>query len=221
MAFVGITAQMCHEVRQNIKSMRDAELKQLGESPAQSIQLTGDEPWLKDAVWEGRTDLIGLLPSHWFGNPEFVDFAFYADLGTGKDKHIASKRVREFNKFPLPPMYKNSSYPTVTVKFGTNVPEFLKDTVSYSEKYSDIEQRWSKVTDNVNKFISNCKSLNEALKLWPDLRVYIPRYYMDRVNKKPERKEKQESNAAAVLAEINTDEIHASAVIARMSGAII
>lgn len=221
MAFVGITAQMCNEVRNKIQDMSRAEIAQLGESPAQSIQITGDEPWLKDMVWEGHANLIEVLPPKWLHKPESADLYFYATLSTGKEKHIANKRMRDFDKFPLPPIYRNSNYPIVSVYFGDNVPEVFKDTVVFMEKRSEIEQRWQKVMDNVGKFLQNCKSLNEALKLWPDLRIYIPQHYIDRVNKKSERKEKQESNAAAVLAEIDTNEIHASAVIARMSGAQI
>jgi hypothetical protein len=222
MAFVGITTQMCNEVRSKISGMLHAEISQLGDNPSQAIQITGDEPWLKDRVWEGHAHLIEVLPAKWLHNPESIDFYFYANLGgDGREKHIATKRMSKFDKFPLPPIYRGSNYPTVNISLGDNIPELFKETLEFAAKKREIEVRWSKVTDNVGKFLRNCKSLNEALKLWPDLRIYIPQYYLERVNKKPERKEKQESNAAAVLAEIDTDEIQASAVIARMSGATI
>jgi len=57
------------------------------------------------------------------------------------------------------------------------------------------------------------------LKLWPDLKLYIPNEFIARVERKAAKAEKSESSAASILAGINTEEIHAAAVIARMSGA--
>jgi hypothetical protein len=214
MAFVGITDQMCHEVRRKIRSMQNAEFDQLGDSPLESIQLAGDEPWLMEKAWQGRTDLINTLPQDWLRNPEgMVDFNIHCGEVT-----LGSVRVRSI-KFPLPPMY-GGNYPTVNITFTEeNLPETFNGLKDYRTKRAEVEERWEKVQKAVRSFLENCKSLNEAVKLWPDLRVYIPQDYIARLDKKSERKAKEESNAAAILASIDTNEIQAAAVIARMSGA--
>jgi len=51
--------------------------------------------------------------------------------------------------------------------------------------------------------------------------VYIPSEFIDRVERKSAKGERTESTAAAFLATINTEEVQAAAVIARISGASI
>ena len=66
------------------------------------------------------------------------------------------------------------------------------------------------------KFLEACKSLNEGLKLWPDLKYYIPEQYLKKVAEKVEKK-KRPSEALDALKEIDVDQIVANAVMARMA----
>jgi hypothetical protein len=63
-----------------------------------------------------------------------------------------------------------------------------------------------------------CKSLNEALKLWPDVRIYIPKEFLERVERKVERT--TNSGGAEAIKKVDTDAAVSAAAIARMMGAI-
>jgi hypothetical protein len=55
--------------------------------------------------------------------------------------------------------------------------------------------------------------------LWPDCKVYIDDEDIARFEKKVVKTASQDSEAAKVLAGLNTDELMGAAVVARLSGA--
>jgi hypothetical protein len=222
MSFVSISGNLTAEVRSRISSMRNAELAQLGENPANQISFTGNEAWLHERAWQGRLDLLTVLPEAWVARPERVDYVLHAMVG-GQETIIHNFRCNTNKQIQLPPIYKNFSCPDVRIHFseGETLPTEIEECLSYRLKQKEIELRWDKVKTAVGEFLSNCKSLNEALKLWPALKVYIPDHYLQRVEKKAERREKEKSDAMRILGSIDKDEVQAAAIIARMSGANI
>jgi hypothetical protein len=222
MSFVSISGNLTAEVRSRISSMRNAELAQLGENPVSKLSVTGNEAWLYERAWQGRLDLLTALPEGWVAKPERVDYVFYAMVG-GEETTICHLRCNTSKQIKLPPIYRDSSCPDVRIHFseGETLPTEIEECLSYRLKQKEIEQRWDKVRMSVGEFLTNCKSLNEALKLWPALKVYIPDHYLQRVEKKAERREKEKSDAMRILGSIDKDEVQAAAIIARMSGANI
>jgi hypothetical protein len=58
--------------------------------------------------------------------------------------------------------------------------------------------------------------LNEALKLWPALALYIADEYIARVNNSPKR-EKMASKAEEIMASISIDQLTAAAVASKLT----
>lgn len=216
MAFVGISGSLCTEVRSKIRTMRDKEIVYtVGEFQTRApISVTGNESWFVKKVWQNKMHLISEMPSEWLANKfEAIDFHF---SGPG-----FTLTCRSTDPLKLPPMYRNN-YPDVYVTFqeGEEMPlSVINEHIQKAKQRTEITDRWKKIENQVNQFLENCKSLNEAIKLWPDLKLYIPAEYIERLERKAAKAEKVQSNAAAVLAGINTEEIQAAAVIARISGA--
>jgi len=69
--------------------------------------------------------------------------------------------------------------------------------------------------------VSKCKSLNEAIKLWPDVQRYVPKQFLDRVAKKAEKSAGAASQGAEALKGIDVDMVNTSVVLARMAGATV
>lgn len=82
----------------------------------------------------------------------------------------------------------------------------------------ECKARWAKVTLQVTTFLEKCKSLNEALKLWPELANYTHKDYLAKVNEKAERAAPKASAAAEALKGIDMDNFKTSVVLARMAG---
>jgi uncharacterized protein with von Willebrand factor type A (vWA) domain len=97
----------------------------------------------------------------------------------------------------------------------------MEEQITYHRQVADINSRWKKVQNDVSKFLESCKSLNEAVKLWPDIKLYVPEQYLKRLNESVAREKKQqEANAALeALQSIDTDFAVAAAVGARLAQA--
>jgi hypothetical protein len=81
----------------------------------------------------------------------------------------------------------------------------------------DIAQRWDKVDKQIMEFLTKCKSVNEAMKLWPQIEMYLPGDVVARVQEKKERNPSAPSQAAEALKALDTDHLTTAAVISRMS----
>lgn len=228
MAFVGISSDLKNSVAKKIDDMESAEKRQLGPDPRNSTVITGEEPWIQDQIWGEHKHFMDIIPNSWIFKPESIDLYVNFSWSEGSSKEVNSTyvaRIKSSNKkFNLPPDLRDSyGSPNVYLGFrkDESVPPELEALKTYRQKEQEIKDRWRKVKHQVVDFIENCKSLNEALKLWPDLKVYIPNDYIERIERKANRPTASTSRAAQILAEIDTNEVQAAAVIARLSGAKI
>jgi hypothetical protein len=203
MAYVAISGELIDSVRRGIQSMARKELDTIGEVP----KLQGTEPFIEQALWGPYAHLKGQMPKEWLRscgaitlNIQFPDGAWQeaVSLNTAAD---------------APPNF--NSYNTPKVRLQQDDPA-IASIVERVGNRNDANKRWRTVESQVINFLQKCRSLNEGLKLWPDLRMYIPKSYLDRVERKVERT-KESSQAAETLKAIDTNQVVAAAVIARMS----
>jgi len=214
MAYVAISNQLTDEVRSKINRMREAELSTLPPSN-ESIAFSYLPQDYEALVWGEHLSLRSAIPLTWMryvdeirGSTEF--------LHNGRT-HKAHLYVKVGSKFAAPPIANASSYRADIV-----MPDTHPDMVALIERTKqalDINEKWNALGSKIRDFLKNCKSLNEAVKLWPDVRVYIPDSYMKRMLVKSERTAEKISKASEFLKQIDTDEAIAAAVTARMAGA--
>jgi hypothetical protein len=222
MAYVGISQGLITEVKNKISIMHQKEQSALGASPTEAIQLKGDEPWFIEQIWQGHHHLKTVVPESWLVKAKKLTIKF--QIKRAESSFGFSRKFEFADPITLPPTCR-AYYGDVeaTVSFEADqalAPEF-QAVVDYHKQATDASVRWKKVMESVTTFLNKCKSLNEALKLWPDLRVYIPSEFLQRVDKKPEKRDPAQSLAAEMLNTIDVNEVQAAAVIARLSGAQI
>jgi hypothetical protein len=208
MAYVGISSALIEEVRAKISKMRNVEVAQLTEPPREIALATTTDEHLK-MLWGEHFHLKDIIPNDWKHSVDTLC------LNTKNTRHvIVSVRLRFASPAQLPPSVSpyRHHWPEIEVSSSN---ELLQERLQYSEQVSDIEARWTDIRVKVIEFLTSCKSLNEALKLWPDVQFYIPSGYMERVEKKVERTASQ-SKAQDVLKTIDTDAAVAAVVAARM-----
>lgn len=215
MAFVGISNKLRDDVRHTIGKMCEAERNTIPlEDVAYTVQTSAD--WFVTKAWGENLHLRDQIPQDW--KKTDANYArFFVDTQEHGSFGIRANLPNRIDDFP--PGYE--SYNAFSVKESDpSIPKEVKETVEAMKGRAEIEKRWNGIGDQVNKFLSNCKSLNEALKLWPDLEHYIPKEYVERVLEK-RTSTKVESKAAEILSSIDTQGVMAAAVIARMSGATV
>ena len=101
----------------------------------------------------------------------------------------------------------------------------VEAALAYHDARKECIDRWNTVSRQISKFLDSCKSLNEALKLLPDIERYVSRDYIARVNEKrgggtSAKKTDEEARKAEVLAAlkgVDVDTVRTSEVLARMA----
>lgn len=204
MAYVAISNELLESVRSGIRAMGRRELDTIGPIPP----LEGNEPFISQALWGPHLHLRSQIPSEWKKKCDSITVRIQFADGAAWQDTLSIKTPVE-----APPNYDIYRKPKMQLTHDDASLVAIVDRISNRR---DAERRWRDVETHVLGFLGQCKSLNEGLKLWPDLRMYIDKHYLDRVERKVERS-KEASSAAEALKAIDTNQIVAAAVIARMS----
>jgi tetratricopeptide (TPR) repeat protein len=222
MAYVGISQKLIEDVSRNIHMMKEKE-RNAFVAPPKSLELNEAPAEIVALLWGEHRHLEPVLPAKWKGKNSSVDLNFVVkdEDGTVLIKNYFT--VKYDREIVVPPGVSN-------YRFDVELPENTCPAIPEAEAYykwtvemNSIELRWGKVRTQMLEFLKSCKSLNEALKLWPDVRIYIPSEYLKRVEQKTERAQDAEehiSKAAAALANIDTDAAISAAMTARLMGSM-
>lgn len=216
MANVPISSSFINRVENKIHVMRSAELKALGERP--KINISPDSALADSLIWGEYLHLKNQIPEDWKQKMDYI----YAKYDTPTLKHDGTPYKHEFGLYSTGGDFitpRTDEYrPRYKITREVSEPQ-VQVVLDWCDRHSDIEQRWNSVREKVTQFFSSCKSLNEAVKLWPDCKVYVDKEDLERLERKVVRAGSKESEAAHVLATLNTDELMGAAVVARLSGA--
>lgn len=222
MAYVAITKNLIETVRNNINRLRNTEIGALITESQQKAQIVADPVFLAlviDTLWAPMTHLRAQLEPYNKNRTIRVSVL----LTSGRDVTV------EFAKTPVPcfaveldPAYYGGS--PIELRMGEDAHPKFVDIGTAAEALAEAHARWNVMDKQVCAFLKNCKSLNEAVKLWPDVVRYIDADSIERMNAKSERAKqvaRGESDALAALKAIDMDAVHTSNVLARMAGATI
>ena len=210
MAYVGISQSLLSDVRRNIHRMKEQELNTLPHYET-SISLTPMDKvqveMYEKLLWGEHYALKDVIPMEW--RTELHELRV-----TAVDEQQLAKIDIKFVPALMAP-------PTVN-KYGTSLkvdkdwPGVAELFIAY-EVRRECNARWDKIKADVGNFLQASKSLNSALKMWPDLRVYIPADYLSRIEVKVSRV--VSNDAAEILKSIDTDTAVSSAITSRFIGA--
>lgn len=216
MAFVGISRDFMARVNSKIDNMHVAELKTLGQEKPK-LHIAPTDPFYMQTLWGQHIALYKQIPSDWISHQEGMGFKFRIPGSTRAREHdnwFTFRIVSTGHGFPVPPrtsMYEDK-------ECDPNSP-VMAEILDYAIKQNEIAMRWETVRNKVTTFLHACKSANEAIKLWPEVKTYFHPDDITRLDLKTTRSGGKDSAAAEALAGIDTGEIMSAAVIARLSGA--
>lgn len=208
MAYVGISGDFIQAAKREISRMQDAEAGAFIE-PEHEVQLNEASHDVVQLVWGEHIGLKDQMPKEWLIENNSVDIR--VKLEHESDKCDARYTVKFTTPMLCPPGFGRFRH-DVYVAEDAYPP--MAAVVKYTREMMEIRVRWKKVNRQIVDFLQSCKSLNEALKLWPAVSVYIPKTYLDRVERKVEREVKV-SAAQQALAGVDTDAAIAAATTAR------
>ena len=210
MAFVGISSSLLSRVSNKISNMERAELKTLGEEP--KVTLPPDNPNILKALWGEHLHLKDLIPDDWKYTISNMRASVCIPLENYESETYGYNiAFTAETKAPITHGYYQ------VYNLDVSLPE-LTEIHEYAAKHVDIARRWHNVSKKIADYLKSCKSLNEAVKTWPDVTLYIDKEDLDRLEVKREKQVKSTA-ATEALADMNVDELVGAVVIARMSGA--
>jgi hypothetical protein len=219
MSYVGISGDLITNVENHISRMRNKE-REAFTTPNGMLELDEAPQEVVALLWGEHAHLQNLMPEKWMTKNTGVDLHLNYTLDDSPDanKYSTIFTVKYSTQLMAPPNMSSYRH-DIEVPMNTCPIPQAEDFLKWSKEMSAIEARWATVRKQIVNFLKSCKSLNEALKLWPDVRIYIPDEFLKRVAHKVER-EVSVSRAAAALANVDTDAAISAAMTARLMGSM-
>lgn len=213
MAFVAISQKLREDVRIQIRSKQQQELALIAKPSMPVVQ--ADDYRLVEKFWGEHAHLRDVVPKEWCKKIDSVQFQtqYEREPGNPDSIHTLNVAIGIMGGYTRGAPTCETYYPRVGVPADT--PEVAEHVAAAQQEWA-IVSKWSKVGTDVMNFLTSCKSLNEALKLWPDVRIYIPQHYIDKAEEKTVKAKAAESRAMEVLKQIDTDHAVSSAVMVRI-----
>jgi hypothetical protein len=216
MAYVAISNNLLESTQSNINKMRDKE-KAAVTAPPERINVSNKDANLELLVWGNHLHLRDQMPNEWKKTYNRVNARIQYEWAPEKASSFEFI-FESVDPIEVPQSNENSYY-----GHNINVPETshllppqARAALEHQKFCRQTDEKWSGIKQQVSDFLRAAKSLNEALKLWPALSLYISDEYIDRVNNNPKR-EKMASKAEEIMASISIDDLTAAAVASKLT----
>jgi hypothetical protein len=216
MAYVAISNNLINSTKNNINKMRDKEKAALT-VPPDRITVPNTDSNLELLVWGNHLHLRDQMPSEWKKEYQRVNARIFYESAEGKNT-VFEFSFETTDPIEVPQSTGNSYYGHNVIVPETSylLPAQALAALEHHKLCHQIDAKWDIVRDQVSQFLESAKSLNEALKLWPALSLYISDGYISRVNNNAKR-EKTASKAEEIMASISIDQLTATAVASKLT----
>jgi hypothetical protein len=193
MATVRISKTLLQEVKSHIRSMQEATYKATI-APQYPMEIKEFKDKVIDAgmqkIWSKHASIRTVVPEAWLRRPHRMDIT----LGGRSELQIEGL-------FLVPPDSKGYGNSYVEVSLSDEEAEaagILGPIRAYDELQSENENKFEAATEKVLNFLKSCKSVNDALKKYPDIALYLPQGIKDTVDRVVERAKAGEKEAQAL-----------------------
>lgn len=197
MALVRISFQLLNDVRNNIDSF-GAKICAQNVNPlcpaAANSEVKGGEfaDFCEGKVWGEFLHLKDQMPSKWCTESGLM----YAYLKDENNSTVIKLDIRPAKgNFKFPPGTSTWSGPTTNIKVSECnlqwVHDFLAQKKVYDAALTAHNDKFNTIRNQVVGFLENSKSLNDAIKRYPDIKLWVPQEYLTRVEEVVERKPRE------------------------------
>jgi hypothetical protein len=222
MATVGITKELINRVKTKINGMRKAERNSDVPDIDKNAAVDASQMFNTGCWGAQHVHLINMIPKEWLSK---VDDANIHVKGMLDDGRQMSTNVR-FNGMKSAYARPRDSYYSrtdseLTIEYVRSLPEETVGRAELLQRWDesiialDIDTRWAKVETDITEFLGKCKSLNEAVKLFPGVRMYIHYEDIERLERKLERP----TQRAKIVEDVDTEGLTAAAIAAKLAAA--
>lgn len=235
MALVRISKDLINHVEGRISQLRHAEINEVPMPPTEFASTPGDgvEPLATQILWGEHLHLKSLMPGDWVRKAERIQFVTTYTHDDGRAETSAMVSFTGAN-VPVPPGVNLGWSAGVTVPVPYDIVEqavadeqstFHKaarkvmDIVEREKHGRKVTKAWTERQQQIVLFLNKCKSLNEAIKLWPEVKLYVPQHFIATVET-PVVRSQAVVRKERVMENVDTDGLTAAAIAARLAGVI-
>ena len=217
MAYVRKTDQMLSDIRSNIFDM-----ERKAKAPYETSNVdTGSTLFnairasFETSEWSCAPELKAVFPKAWLKEHDNVIVSLIGDDGVQRVR--VDLNAPDNDPFLLPISVGNYRARDVPyVHLNQTTKDYLAGAVERDEKVNAIQDSYRTTREQLTAFLTQHASLNAALTAMPELELYVPDSYMEKVRAKTVRPPKVQSTVASDL-NIDVDALAAAAIAHRMS----
>jgi hypothetical protein len=217
MALVRISQQLLSDVTVGIETFAQT-IKQKTIDPLLGVSantVVGGElaEYLETYCWREAPQLKDQMPSRWCGKADYINLDLYDQQGRSLVDGYITVYAEGKRNFKLPPGMNSYGSHRMTIKTHEHtacqwVTSYATNRKAYMEALDAHNTKFRALREQVIGFLNGSKSLNDALKKFPDIGLYVPKEYIERVEVKVERaprevREAQEKQDATATIDTN------------------
>jgi hypothetical protein len=239
MALVRISKQLIEDVKRVVNSLGHKEIGQINQPRLEVVPFNEHIRSISALFWGEHAHLRDLMPKQWCVKARGFTINTRHTHEDGYVEHTSQVSfLAPGLEVVLPPEtvlgYTNGTHNVASMRVEYDViagaaadPGHLHHAVAapvfavvqYEQAVRKVRRAWDARRDQIVHFLSKCKSLNEAIKLWPEVKLYVPKHYIDTVET-PVVRAQPVTRKEKVLADVDTDDITAAAIAAKLQGLI-
>lgn len=169
-------------------------------------------------AWGDHIHLKPMIPSAWLKKEPSIDSVISYPAAEGI---LGRYPEIKFQVAVTLPPGTSTGYQYYQYNFSIEqlTPESAEKVRAYFTEQEAIRTKFESVKNQVAKFLHSCKSLNDAVKKYPDILLYVPQEYKDRLERKVERGARGEKDEDSSVSEIDRALITSIGVIGAITGA--
>ena len=182
--YVRKTMTLVEDIRDTVDRMKHSEVKKL----YKGTNIPLDTPLhrevrkvIEKVLWKEAPDLKDKMPEKWCKIEDSVQVSFYAPApSVGIPIHFETPIE---DKIKLPPTYSRYGRDCVIGKSDATplIKEWLAGIKDQEGSKRETKDMFDGIKEQLTSFMGKHASLNTAIKELPELEMYVPQEYLDRL----------------------------------------
>jgi hypothetical protein len=222
MATVGITKELISRVKTKIDGMRKAERANDLPDIDKNYSIDASKLYNIGCWGADHVHLIESIPKDWLSKTTDASITINGWTDEAPSLHTSVRFTGMTFAYQRPADgYYNRHQSELTLDQVRAFPEETPGRAELLQRWGDaviekaINSRWAKVEADITEFLNKCKTLNEAVKLFPGVRMYIHYEDIQRLERKLERP----TQRAKIVEDVDTEGLTAAAIAAKLAAA--
>lgn len=236
MARVNMSQQLISDVGSAIQSMAKSEIVETFPKMTSEVKVNATELATR-LIWGKHRELFNLMPREWVKETRQLkiivrDDVNYAEMPKDDQPRLPVMLTVLTDVYARPNSDTDYGHGGYIAKVSTSLSNFVAtrsqescppgvdeiiEYCSQQKEVRDIQARWEGIKSQVTTFLGKCSSLNEAVKVYPNIRLYVPKSpYLHKLDQEVAPRKQVLKEKAAVL--LDTEALTAAAIGAKLSG---